>query len=114
MPVVVMYMQSALPCSTTFVSPPTIVTPALRAALPMARTSPSRTGVGSPASSTKVTTMASALRSGNGQIVHGSIYGKFADGTAGKAQRLYDEAVGGDGDRCAVEIEMGGIAEWFC
>ena len=41
---VVMYMESALPCSTTFVSPPAIVTPALRAAFPMARTSASSTG----------------------------------------------------------------------
>jgi hypothetical protein len=35
-PVVEMYMESALPCSTTFVSPPTIRTPASRAASPMA------------------------------------------------------------------------------
>ena len=56
-PVVVMYMPSALPCSTTLVSPPTIVTPARRAASAMARTSASRISVGNPASSTKVTTM---------------------------------------------------------
>ena len=60
MPVVVMYMLSALPCSTTLVSPPTMATPARRAAFAMARTSASSTGVGSPASSTKVTTSASA------------------------------------------------------
>ena len=60
MPVVVTYIRSALPCSTTFVSPPAMRTPASRAAFAMARTSASSTGVGSPASSTKVTTRASA------------------------------------------------------
>ncbi len=32
-PAVVMYMESALPCSTTFVSPPAITTPAFCAAV---------------------------------------------------------------------------------
>ena len=52
MPVVVMYMRSALPCSTTLVSPPAILTPAARAAPAMARTSASRISVGKPASRT--------------------------------------------------------------
>ena len=34
MPVVVMYMPSALPRSTTFVSPPTMVTPAMLSSQP--------------------------------------------------------------------------------
>ncbi len=56
-----MYMPSAFPCSTTFVSPPTTVTPARAAASAIARTSASSTGVGSPASSTKVVTSAIGL-----------------------------------------------------
>ena len=52
MPVVVTYIWSALPCSTTLVSPPAMRTPASRAAFAMARTSASSTGVGSPASRT--------------------------------------------------------------
>ena len=60
-----------------------------------------------------MTTIASALRSGNGQIVHRSIYGELADRAAGKTQRLHDKAIGGDGDLRAVEIEMGGISERF-
>ncbi len=56
-----MYMPSALPCSTTLVSPPTTATPACSAARAMARTSASNVGVGRPASSTKLTTIASGL-----------------------------------------------------
>ncbi len=56
-----MYIRSAWPCSTTFVSPPAMVTPACRAACAIARTSASRTSVGNPASRMKVTTMDSGL-----------------------------------------------------
>ena len=57
MPAVVMYMPSALPRSTTLVSPPTMATPERRSALDIARTSASRIGDGRPSSSTNVTTM---------------------------------------------------------
>ena len=53
-----MYMPSALPRSTTLVSPPTIVTPAFARAAAMARTSASSTEEGSPSSRMKVTTIA--------------------------------------------------------
>src|SRR5689334_7875005 len=49
-PAVVMYIPSALPCSTTLVSPPTTATPARRAAAAMARVSVSSTSAESPAS----------------------------------------------------------------
>ena len=52
-----------------------------------------------------------ALGPGDGKIVHGAIYGKLADGAAGKAQWLHDETIGGDGDRCAVDLDAGGIAQ---
>src|SRR5262249_24704126 len=51
---VVMYSPSALPCSTTFVSPPTIGTPARRAAAPAASSSARRTAVGVPASTMRL------------------------------------------------------------
>ncbi len=57
-PVVLMYILSALPCSTTLVSPPTMETPALRAASAMARISASSTLVGNPSSNTNVATKA--------------------------------------------------------
>lgn len=60
MPQLLMYMPSALPCSTTLVSPPAMTTPARRAADAMARTSASRVSVGRPASRTKVTIRVSA------------------------------------------------------
>ncbi len=49
-PNVVTYMPSHCPCSTTFVSPPTIGTPARRAAAAIASTSARSTSAGSPAS----------------------------------------------------------------
>jgi len=48
MPKVETYMPSALPCSTTFVSPPMIETPALRAAIAIASISLSSALVGKP------------------------------------------------------------------
>ncbi len=44
-------------------------------------------------------------RARNGQIVHRSVHRQFADGAAGKAQRLDDEAVGGDGDARSVHVD---------
>ena len=58
-----------------------------RAASAMARTSASRLRVGSPASSTKVTTSASARGAGNREVVHRAVDGEFADGAAGEAER---------------------------
>ena len=59
-----------------------------------------------------MTTRASALRAGNGQIVHRAVYGKFADGAAGKAQRLDHEAVGRDRRcECRSTCNVRGIAQ---
>ena len=81
------------------------------AAFAMARTSASRISVGRPASRTKVTTSACGAGAGDRQIVHRSVDGQFADGAAGKAQRLDDEAVGGDGQASAVDLHVGGIGQ---
>ena len=59
-PVVVRYIRSSFPCSTTLVSPPTIGTPAAWAARANARTSDANTSLGSPDSRMKVTTSATA------------------------------------------------------
>src|SRR3954467_896478 len=57
-PAVQMYMSSAWPRSTTFVSPATTSTPASRAAAARASTSPRRTSAGRPSSSTSDTVIA--------------------------------------------------------
>src|SRR5690242_4579361 len=61
MPVVVMYRPSAFPCSTTLVSPPTIGTPARRAASPMALISSRRMSVDVPASTITLQTSAMGI-----------------------------------------------------
>ena len=107
-----MYMRSALPCSTTLVSPPAILTPARR----------SRSGHGAhfcfqhlrgrPGFENECDHHGLGSRSGYGQIVHRSIHRQFADGAAGKAQRLDHEAIGGDRDARAVDVDVRGIAQW--
>ena len=96
MPQLVMYMPSALPCSTTLVSPPAITTPARRAAAAMARTSASRIG-GQSGFENESHDQASARAPGHRQVVYRAVHRQFADGAAGKTQGLYHEAIGGDG-----------------
>ncbi len=111
MPVVEMYMESALPCSTTFVSPPAIRTPAslggrghgLNFGLQNFRR---QTGFENERHHEDF-----RFRAGNCQVVHGAVYGQLADRAARKAERLDDEAVGGDRQARAVEIHVGRVAE---
>ena len=58
-----------------------------------------------------MTTSASALRAGNRQIVHGAIDREFADGAAGKTQRLHDKTIRGHRDPRAVDLNVRGVAQ---
>ena len=78
---------SALPCSTTLVSPPAMLTPARSAASAMARTSASRIG-GQAGFENEGDHHRFGTRAGNRQIVHGAVDGQFADGAAGKRRGL--------------------------
>ena len=111
MPVVVTYIWSALPCSTTLVSPPAMRTPASRAAFAMARTSASSTGVGSPASSTKVTTRASARAPDTARSFTVPFTASSPIDPPGKRQRFHDKAVSRDCDCGAVDIDVRGISQ---
>ena len=91
MPAVVMYMRSALPCSTTLVSPPTMRTPASRAAFAIARTSASSTSRGQAGFEHVGDHQRFGAGAGNRQVVHRAVDRQFADGAAGKAQRLDHE-----------------------
>jgi len=53
-------------------------------------------------------------RTGNSQIVHGSIHCQFADASTWKAQRLDDEAVRRHRDSSSIDVEMRGIAQRLC
>ena len=112
MPAVVMYMPSALPCSTTLVSPPTIATPGGAAASAMARTSASRTSVGRPASRTKVTTSVWALAPETARSFTVPLTASSPMEPPGKRKRPDDETVGGDRDAGSVDVDVGGVAEW--
>ena len=48
---------------------------------------------------------------GDGEVVYGAVDGEFADGAAGKTQRVNDKAVGGEGERGSVNFDVGGVAE---
>ncbi len=98
MPVVEMYMRSALPCSTTLVSPPTMRTPASRAASAMACNFCLQYFGGQARFENESDDQSFGTCARNGEVVYGTIDGEFADGAAGKAQRIHDEAIGGDGD----------------
>ena len=48
----------------------------------------------------------------HGQVVHGAVHREVADGTAGEAQRLHDEGVGGEGQPLAArQRQRGGVGE---
>ncbi len=111
MPVVVMYRRSTLPCSTTLVSPPTIATPAARAARAMARTSAASISVGSPASSTKVMTSATGRAPHTARSLTVPLTASSPMDPPGNSQRRDHEAVGGDGDGGAVDRDAGGVAQ---
>ena len=102
MPVVVMYMPSALPCSTTLVSPPTIATPArARGVGHRAHLGLEHLGRQPGLEHERRRPAPSARAPRHGQIVHRAVDRQLADRAAGKAQRRDDEAVGGDRDaRC--------------
>ena len=85
MPVVVMYIWSALPCSTTLVSPPAMRTPASRAAFAMARTSASSTRRRQPGFENVGDNQRFRPGARDRQIVHRAVDRKFADRAAGKA-----------------------------
>ena len=47
--------------------------------------------------------------SGDSEVIHGPIDGEFADGAAGKAQGMNDEAVGGEGDGGSADFDVSGV-----
>ena len=93
-PVVQMYIPSAWPRSTTFVSPATICTPASRAA--------ARDRVDLGAEGLRREALLEHQRerqrertgAGHREVVDGAVDGELADRAAGEAQRLDDERVG--------------------
>ncbi len=111
MPVVVMYMPSALPCSTTLVSPPAMRTPAFARRLAMARTSASQDIGGQSGFENEGDDQGFGSGAGDGEIVHRAVDGEFADGAAGKTQRLDDKTVGGHSDAGAVDLNVRSVGQ---
>ena len=50
---------------------------------------------------------------GDGEVVHGSVDGEFADGAAGEAQGADDETVGGECDGGSADFDVCGVGESF-
>ncbi len=44
--------------------------------------------------------------SGDGEVVHCSVYGELSDGASRKAQRLHNETIGGKRNTSAVDVYM--------
>ena len=96
-PVVVMYIPSAWPRSTTFVSPPTIATPAASAARGDrvdlgAQRRPRRR----PSSRIRLSGQRERLRPAHREVVDRAVDRELADRAAREAQRLDHERVGGE------------------
>jgi hypothetical protein len=53
------------------------------------------------------------LGSRDGKVVHCAVYRQFADGSAGKKERLHDERVGTHGQAASAQIEHRGVAQVF-
>ena len=106
-PVVVTYIESQLPRSTTFVSPAMISTPAAARRAAIASTSARRSSAERPSSSTSESVSASGRAPGHREVVDGAVDGELADRAAGEADRLDDEAVG----RQREAVDHAGVAE---
>jgi hypothetical protein len=92
-----------------------MATPALLRAAAMARTSRLENRCGQTLFENKCDDHVLTSGPGNGQIVHGPVHSKLANGAAGKLERLYYKAVGGNCDSCAVDPDMRGVAQRrFC
>ena len=50
-------------------------------------------------------------RAGHRKVIHGAVNGQFSDGATRKTQRLDHKTIGGHGDACAVDLDVGGIAQ---
>ena len=108
---VVMYMRSALPCSTTLVSPPAMTTPARRAAAAMARDF----GFQDLGRQPGFQDVADHQRLRRAPETARSLTVPFTASSPmeppGKRKRLHHEAVGGDRDAGAVDVDVGGVAQ---
>ena len=114
MPAVVMYRPSALPRSTTFVSPVAIGTPASR--VPPRRAEPMQR---SSSATSRPSSRISAAESASGrapqtarQVVDRAVHGELRDVAAREARRLDNVAIGAEGEaRASFELEYGTVAE---
>ena len=110
MPVVVTYIESQRPRSTTFVSPATTSTPAADAA-------DDRLHLGAELLRAEALLEHERQRdrerpgAGDGQVVHRPVDGELADRAAREADRLDDEAVRRQREPEAVEDEGSGVVE---
>ena len=104
-------MPSALPCSTTLVSPPTICDASLLGgSCHGANLSLEHLGR-QPGFQHEADDDGFGLRAGNRQIIHRAVDGKLANRASGKAQRLHHEAVGGHGEANASDVDRGSIVQ---
>ena len=86
-PVVVMYMPSALPCSTTLVSPPAMRTPAAFGRLGHGANFGFQNSSGKARFEDERDHHRFGFGARNGEVIHRSVHGELADGAAGKASR---------------------------
>ena len=106
-----MYMLSALPCSTTLVSPPAILTPGLFRGLGHGANFRFQNIRRQSGFQNKSHDDRFRPRAGHREIVHRAVDGQLADGAAGKTQRLDHKTVRGHGDSCSVDLDVRGIAQ---
>ena len=92
-----MYMPSALPRSTTLVSPVTTSTPARRLASAMAAISARNASAGESFLEDERGRDGERPSARDGEVVDRAVHGELADRTAREAQRVHDEGVGGEG-----------------
>ena len=93
-PAVVTKRPSALPRSTTFVSPATTATPARSAARAIERAIRRRSSSGKPSSITNPAREPERLGAGDGEVVDRPVDGELADVAAREEERLDDVRVG--------------------
>ena len=110
-PAVVTNRPSALPRSTTFVSPATTATPAASAARAIERGDPAQVGDGEALLDDEAGREPERRRAGDGEVVDRAVDGELADVAAGEEERLDDVGVGREGEPRAAHLADGGVAE---
>ena len=107
-PAVLMNMPSALPRSTTLVSPVTSRTPAVAAASTHRHRDPAQGRNRQPLLQYEADAEIERPRSTHGEVVDGAVDGESADVAAGEDEWLHHVGIGGEGDRSA-KVEHGSV-----